>query len=164
MKKILRITSILLLLLSTAPAFAQKYKKAQDTVKLNKEFLEVSLDLIELNEKLQKAEADLLVYRSKSEEANTDAANAASASSDQASKATNGSVKEARSAKKRANKAYNEAKDSRSARGKLESQEAKIDDYKNDIRKKQERLEKLEVMRADILAKIPADPTIRNAE
>ena len=156
MKRIFPAIFLAVFILFAPPATAQKYRSIDDTAKLNKEYLNVSLDIIDLNEKLQKAESDLSDYQSKAAGANKTAENAAAASSDQASKATNGSVKDARTAKRRAKKAYREAKDSRSAEGKLSSQEDKIRDYREDIKKKQDRLLALDAMRAKINAKNPA--------
>lgn len=157
MKKIIRICCLAALLLPALPSFSQKYKTAEDTTKLTKEYVNVKNDLADLNAKLIIAQNDLPGYQSKATNANKDAVNAASASSDQASKATNGNVADAKKAKRKANKAYSEAKDSRSAKSKVSDQEDKITRYKLDIKKKQQRLEELDVMRLAINAKITAD-------
>lgn len=154
MKKNIRYFYLVSLLCASLSGFSQKYKNIEDTVKLNKEYLKVSNDIAALNAKLTMAQNDLPGYKSKAKNANDDAATAASASSDQASKATNGSVKDAKRAKKRANKAYNEAKDSKSADGRVNDQENKITRYQLDIKKKQQRLEELDIMRAAINLKI----------
>jgi chromosome segregation ATPase len=154
MKKNIRYFYLLALLCVVLPAFSQKYKTVEDTAKLNKEYVKVLNDIAELNAKLTIAQNDLPGYQAKAKDANDDAATAAAASSDQASKATNGSVKDAKKAKRKANKAYGEAKDSKSAKGKLSDQENKITRYKLDIKKKQQRLEELDIMRTAIDLKI----------
>jgi len=156
MKKIIYLCCVTALLFPALTTSAQKYKTIEDTAKLNKEYVNVSNDIVELNAKLTIAQNDLPGYQSKATDANKDAADAASASSDQASKATNGSVGDAKKAKRKADKAYSEAKDSKSAKGKVNDQEDKITRYKLDIKKKQQRLEELDVMRAAINAKISA--------
>ena len=164
MKKIIRLFYLLILILPALSISAQKYKKIEDTAKLNKEYVNVTNDIVDLTAKLTIAQNDLPGYQSKAKNADNDAATAASASSDQASKAVNGNVKDAKRAKRKANKAYGEAKDSRSANGKVNDQEDKITRYKLDIKKKQQRLEALDVMRAAINAKMMSDsiPQIRN--
>ena len=154
MKKIIRYFYLVMLLCASLPGFSQKYKNIEDTVKLNKEYVKLSNDLAALNAKLIVAQNDLPGYKSKAKNADDDAAAAAAASSDQASKATNGSVKDAKKAKKRANKAYNEAKDSKSADGRVSDQENKITRYQLEIKKKQQRLEELDIMWAAINLKM----------
>lgn len=161
MKKNIRLFYLLVMILPSFSAFSQKYRKIEDTVKLNKEYVNVSNDIVELNAKLAIAQNDLPGYQSKAKDANNDAVNAASASSNQASKATNGSVSDAKSAKRKANKAYSEAKDSKSANRRVADQEDKITRYKLDINKKQHRLEELDVMRVAINTKILTDSTLR---
>jgi hypothetical protein len=157
MKKIIPLFYLVALVFPALSAFSQKYKKIEDTVKLNKEFLKVSNEITDLNAKLTIAQNDLSGYQSKAKDANNDAVNAASASSDQSSKATNGSVSDAKSAKRKADKSYDQAKDAKSAKKKVDDQEDKIADYKKDIGKRQQRLEELNVMRSKIYAKIPTD-------
>jgi len=157
MKKITRLFYLVVLLLTVQSAFPQKYKKVEDTINLNKEYVNVSNDIAEKKAKLTIAQNDLPSYQSKANDANGDAYDAAAASSDQASKATNGSVSEAKSAKRKANKSYDKAKDSRSAKKKLKEQEDKIARYNRDIEKKQHRLKQLDEMRLAIYAKIPAE-------
>ena len=156
-EKNLRYFYLVALLCTALPVFSQKYKTTADTAKLNKEYVKVSNDIADLNAKLTIAQNDLPGYQSKAKDANDDAANAASASSDQASKATNGSVKEAKKAKKKANKAYSEAKDSKSAKNKVSDQEDKITRYKLELKKKQQRLEELDIMRTAINQKTQTD-------
>lgn len=157
MKKIIRLFYLLVLTFPAVSAFSQKYKTIDDTVKLNKEFIKVSNDIADLNAKLTIAQNGLPGYQTKARDANSDAMDAATASSDQASKATNGSVKDAKRAKRKARQAYNEARDSRSAKGKVDDQENKITRYQMDIKKKQQRIDELAVMRAAIYAKMQKD-------
>ncbi|HEX2683547.1 MAG TPA: hypothetical protein VHL77_06425, partial [Ferruginibacter sp.] len=63
--------------------------------------------------------------------------------------------------KRKAKKAYNEAKDSRSAKSKVNDQENKITRYKLELKKKQQRLEELDVMRLAINTKLSADSILR---
>jgi hypothetical protein len=161
MKKSICFGYLLALLFSGISVYSQKYKTIQDTSKLNKEYVNVRNDIVELTAKLTIAQNDLPGYQSKAKDANSDAANSASASSDQASKATNGSVHDARTAKRKAKKAYNEAKDSRSAKSKVNDQENKITRYKLELKKKQQRLEELDVMRLAINTKLSADSILR---
>lgn len=153
----MRLCYLMVLIFPGLSAFSQKYKTIDDTVKLNKEYVNVSNDIVDLNAKLTIAQNDLPGYQSKAKDANNDAINAASTSRDQASKATNGSVSDAKTAKRKARRAYSEAKDSRSAKNKVSDQENKITRYKLDIKKKQQRIEELDVMRIAINAKIPTD-------
>lgn len=157
MNKIIYLLFLMALIFPGLSAFSQKYKTIEDTAKLNKEYVNVSNDIVELTAKLTIAQNDLPGYQSKAKDANNDAANSASASSNQASKATNGNVSDAKAAKRKANKAYNEAKDSKSAQSKVDDQENKITRYKLEIKKKQQRLEELDVMRTAINAKMPTD-------
>ncbi len=157
MTKIFRLFYLMALVFIASTAFAQKYKTVGDTARLNKEYVNLSNDLASLNAKLAIAQNDLPGYISKAKDADNDAGKAANSSSDQASKATNGSVSDARTAKRRSKKAYREAKDSREAKSRLSDQEDKITRYKLDIKKKEQRLEELNLMRIGINAKITAD-------
>ena len=161
MKKIIHLMCLMFVLLSSMPAFSQKYKSVEDTVKLNKEYVNLQNDMADLNAKLTIAQNDLPGYQSKVRGANNDAADAANASSNQASKATNGKVSDAKTAKRKANKAYNEAKDLESAKKKLSNHEDKITRYQLDIRKKQQRLADLDLMRVAIFGKVSADSVLQ---
>jgi len=154
MKKLVRLFCVVALSLPALSAFSQKYKTVEDTAGLNKEYVKVTNSIVELNAKLEIAQNDLPGYQSKAKKADQDATEAANSSSNQASKVDGGDVSDARTAKKRAGKAYHEAKDARSANKKVNDQEDKITRYKLDIRKKQQRLEALDVMRAAIQAKM----------
>ncbi len=157
MTKIFRLFYLLALVFTTSSAFSQKYKTIADTAKLNKEYVDVHNDLVSLYAKLTIAQNDLPGYQSKAKDADNDAEKAANASTDQASKATNGTVGDARTAKRRSKKAFREAKDSREAKNRLSDHEDKITRYKLDIKKKEQRLEELDVMRIGINTKVTAD-------
>ena len=156
MKRITFLLPVVMCIITSLPAFSQKYKRAEDTVKLNKEYVEVSNDIAELQAKLTVAQNNLPGYESRAGDANSDAQKAAENSSDQASKATNGSVKDARRAKRKAKTAYNEAKDSRSANENVSDQDDKISRLSKQLNKKQHRLSELDSMRAEINAKYAA--------
>ena len=143
---------LLLLFVFSTTAFSQKYKSASDTMKLNKEWVEVSNDIAELTAKLTIATNNLPGYHSKSEKAITDAQGTAQQSSDQASKATNGDLGDAKSAKKKAKKALNDAEKSSDAKDDIKDQEKKIDKLTSQLQKKQKTLDELNEMRNAIRA------------
>ena len=138
-------------------SYSQVYKTVADTVKLNKEYTEVSNDIATMTAKLTVAQNNKPGYQSKANAADSDARNAAINSSVQADKATEGSIREARKAKRHSKKAYREAKDARSANNDVGRQDDKIASLKGELAKKQERLDQLTVMRAAINAQIPQD-------
>lgn len=137
-------------LTASLPAASQKYKSASDTVKLNKEWVDVSNDIAELTAELTIAQNNLPGYKSKAEKAQTDAHTTAQQSSDQAYKATNGDLGDAKSAKKKAKKALNDAEDASDAKNNTNKQEKKIDKLTEQLQKKQRNLQELELMRNDI--------------
>lgn len=150
MKKFMFYVPAILLMMIALPAISQKYKSASDTVKLNKEWVEVSNSIAELQAKLTIAQNNLPGYNNKVGDAVSDAQNAAQQSSQQASKATNGDLGDAKDAKKKAKKALNEAEDAQSAKDKVKSQEKKIDKLNSELQKKQKQLSQLEEMRMNI--------------
>ncbi len=156
MKKFIAIFYFLTFAFNVNYCYAQKYKNAEDTVKLNKEILNVSNEIVALTAKLTVAENDLPGLQAKVNDANSNAANAANESSNQASKATNGNVRDARNAKRKASKAYGEAKDYKAAKDKLNKQEDKINKYKSSLNKYEQRMRDLDIMKAAINAKIIA--------
>ncbi|MEP7144458.1 MAG: hypothetical protein ABI707_16350 [Ferruginibacter sp.] len=155
MKNRIRLFCFSILVMAGLSAYSQKYKTAEDTGKLNLEYVKVSNDIADLTAQLATAQEKLVEYQAKSNSAQADAQNAANSSSDQASKATNGSVSDAKKANKRAKKAYNEAKDARSANNDVNDQNDKIAKLSSKLKKKQERLQELTVMRDAINAKLP---------
>ena len=96
MKNKIYVVCFLSLIATGFTAYAQVYKTAADTVKLNKEFTEVSNDIASLTAKLTIAQNNMPGYQSKAKTADSDAQDAAVKSSDQADKATDGGVKMAR--------------------------------------------------------------------
>ena len=141
------------LLLTGVTAYGQVYRTAADTVKLNKEFTEVSNDIANLSAQLTIAQNNMPGYQSKAKAAESNAQDAAETSSTQAAKATEGSsVKEARKAKRMSKKAYREAKDARSANSDVGHQDDKIASLTGQLAEKQKRLQQLTDMRTSINA------------
>jgi chromosome segregation ATPase len=156
MKNKIYVVCFLMLMASSFTAYAQVYKTAADTIKLNKEFTEVSNDIASLSAKLTIAQNNLPGYQSKAKTADSDAQEAAVNSSDQAAKSTEqGGVKEARKAKRKSKKAYREAKDARTANNSVGNQDDKIASLTGQLAKKQERLRQLTAMRDAINAQFP---------
>jgi len=152
MKSKIYVVCFLTLMVTGFAASAQVYKTAADTVKLNKEFTEVSNDIATLSAQLTIAQNNMPGYQSKAKTAESNAQDAAETSSTEAAKATGGSVKEARKAKRKSKKAYHEAKDARSANNDVGNQDDKIASLTAQLTKKQERLRELTDMRASINA------------
>jgi hypothetical protein len=150
MKNRIYTVSFLSLMFIGFTTHAQVYKTAEDTVKLNSEFTEVSNDIASLTSRLTIAKNDMAEYQSKVHKADAQAQEAAESSSVQADKATDGGVKEARKAKRNSKKAYREAKDARSASNDVGNQDDKIASLTGQLAKKQERLEQLIAMRTAI--------------
>jgi hypothetical protein len=147
MKNKIYVVCFLSLMATGFTANAQVYKTFADTVKLNKEFIEVSNDIASLSAKLTIAQNNMPGFQSRAKAADSNAQNAAFNSSDQADKATEGGVKAARKAKRNSKKAYREAKDARSANNVVETQDEKIVSLTGQLAKKQERLRQLITMR-----------------
>ena len=97
-------------------AQAQKYRKMSDTVKLNKEYAEISADLSKLNSKLIAEKSKTAGYQSRSLSTANDAEASAQDSKDQASKATSGNTNDTKKAVKEAKKANRQANDAKDAR------------------------------------------------
>jgi hypothetical protein len=152
MKNKIYVVCFLSLMATGFTANAQVYKTFADTVKLNKEFIEVSNDIASLSAKLTIAQNNMPGFQSRAKAADSNAQNAAFNSSDQADKATEGGVKAARKAKRNSKKAYREAKDARSANNVVENQDEKIASLTGQLAKKQERLRQLTTMRDAINA------------
>ncbi len=146
MTKIMFSLFFLLFTLTGVTAFSQKYKSASDTVKLNKEIVEVSNDVAEITAKLTIAQNNLPGYTSKASQAKKDAQVTAQNSSDQAYKATNGDLGDAKSARKKAKKASNDAEDAADAKDDVKSQEKRIDKLTVELLKKQKKLNELDAM------------------
>ena len=155
MKNKIYVVCFLTLLLSTSiTAYTQVYTTVADTVKLNKEFIEVSNDIADLNAKLTIAQNNMPGYQSKADAAESNALDAAETSSVQAAKATEGGVNEAKKAKRNSKKAYRKAKNARSANNNVGDQDDKIASLTGQLAKKQERLRQLTAMRTAIDTKL----------
>ena len=144
------ITTVFILsffLMQSQSAAAQKYRKIEDTIRLNKELMENNQSFTDLSGRLSVAESELVTYKQKAINAEGNAGTAAAESSDQASKATGGSVRDAKKAKRKADKAYSQARASSSAQERVSSQERKINQLRTNIAKKQKRIEQLTTMR-----------------
>ena len=109
MKNRIIVVCLAALLLTGFSSYAQMYKTVEDTVKLNKEYTEVSNDIANLTAKLAVAQNNMPGYESKAGKAEGKAQDAAVNSSDQADKAVRGGVKEAKKAKRESKKAYRQA-------------------------------------------------------
>lgn len=155
MKNIMYVICIVTLMSIGFTASAQTYKTAADTVKLNKEFTEVSNDIASLTAKLTIAQNNLPGLKSKAVTANSDAKDAAATSSTQADKATRGDIDDAKKAKQKSKKAFREAKDARSAGNDVDNLDDKIASLSRQLAKKQVRLEQLTAMRVSIGARLP---------
>ena len=156
MKNRIAILCFAALMATCFTGYAQVYKTAQDTVKLNKEYTEVSNDIASLTAKLTVAQNNMPGVQSKAVKADAHAQTAAVNSSEQANKAVEGGVKEARKAKRESKKAYREAKDAKSATNDISEQNEKIASLKGELAKKQERLEQLAAMRNSINPPTPS--------
>ena len=150
MKKIKYLVPAMVLTMSTFFAFSQNYQTASDTVKLNKEYVEVSNDIADLSAKLTIAQNNLPGYNTKADAAVSDAQNTSAISSEQAAIATNGDVKDARKAKRKAKHALKDAKDLRHANNNVDDQREKIADLTAELAKKQARLQELDTKRTAI--------------
>lgn len=150
MKTIKFLLPTFVLIALSSPVFSQKYKTASDTVKLNKEYVDVSNDIAELASKLTIAQNNLPGYHKRASDATSNAKNSADESSRSASKATNGDLGDTKSAKKKAGQALNRAEDARDADNKTKDQDKKIAKLSSQLQKKQERLQELDAMRLAI--------------
>ncbi len=154
MKSKIYVICLLALMATGSATYAQVYKTFADTVKLNKEFTEVSNDITDLTAKLTIAQNNMPGYQSKANAADADAKDAAVTSSVEADKATKGGVKEARKAKRKSKKAYRQAKHAKSANNQVGNQDDKIASLTGQLAKKQERLNQLTAMRTAINAQL----------
>jgi hypothetical protein len=143
----------------TQAVFAQKYKTAADTVKLNKEYGEVTLDIAKLNSNLIEQQNKTAGYDSKATSTANDAVTAAQNSKATASTATDGNVGDAKAAMKQARRANNDANDARDAKNNQANNVKKINEINEKIAKKQARLTELAQQKAAILATLPVAAT-----
>jgi|SRR6185312_4673892 len=157
MKFISYVLCTVLFVTCSTSLFAQKYKTAADTVKLNEEYIKVKNDIVDLNAQLSVAQNNLPGYQSKATNARETAQSAASSSSGDATKATDGNIRDAKDAKNSAHNAYDKAKDARSANNNVGKQNEKIKKITESLRKKNQRLKDLDVMRNTIYAQQPSN-------
>ncbi len=141
-------------MLVTSAATAQKYRTAADTIKLNKEYLQVTEDVSSLTLKLSEAQSDLPGIVARAGSAENKAQSAADNSSNRANDATDGGVNDARKAKRSARTAYKKAKASQSADNNVKKQEQKIEQLGKQLARKQKRIKELEEMRSIIYSSI----------
>ncbi len=135
-------------------ASAQKYKTAADTVKLNKEYGDITLEISKLNSKLIEKQNKIAGYQAKSASTAQDAVGSAQESKETASTATDGSTADAKTAMKQARKANNDADDARDAVNNQKQNDKDIKDISEKIQKKQMKLADLAKQKAAILASI----------
>jgi len=151
-KRILSISFILTGILFSTVTNGQKYKTMADTMRLNKEYGEISLEVSKLNTKLIEEKNKTADYRTKTSSSAVDAAATAQASKDQADVATSGNttdtkkaVTDAKEADKKANNAKDAVSDEKMNNKKIKELTAQID-------QKQKLLRELDSQRAAIMA------------
>ena len=157
-KKLTMKKTLLIIALSvfSFAAFSQKYKSLADTIKLNKEYLDVTNDIVKLKAKLEIAQNELPVLKAKAVSAHADAKTAAGESSKQAAKAANADLGELKEADKKASKALKAGYAAKSADEDVADMEAKIVSLNGKISDKQKRLQELDNMRTAIYSVIHA--------
>ena len=106
------------LLTISMSSYAQKYKSAADTGKLNVEYAKVQNNIADLTAKLNTAQSGLPGYQTKAVNAGNNAQTAAATSDTSATKARSGNLQDSKDAKKNADAAYDKAKDARTANNK----------------------------------------------
>lgn len=144
----------------TLSAFSQKYKALADTLKLDRESLDVTNDIVKLKAKLEIAENELPVLKTKAVTAHEDAKKAAEESSKQAARAAKADLDELKEADKKASKALKAGYAAQSADNDVIDMEAKIVNLKGKIVDKQKRIKELQNIRTSITSviRVTADP------
>jgi hypothetical protein len=137
---------------------AQEYKTAADTLKLNKEYSDVSLEISKLNVKLAEAKDKTAGYDSKTLYTAQSATNSAQVSKTDASTATNGNLADAKTAMKQAKRANNDAKDAQNAKDDQSDNVKYIDKLTAKRQKKQLELADLDRQMAAIRTLPPVSP------
>jgi len=146
----------------TQTASAQKYRTAADTVKLNKEYGDVTLSIARLKADLIEEQNKTLSYQSKTASTAQSAAISAQDSKGTASTATNGNVKDAHTAMKQAKDANNRARDAKNARDDEADNLKKIKDINEKIAKKQTLLTLLAQQKASIIGELQVSAVPKN--
>lgn len=141
-------------------AQAQKYKTLDDTVKLNKEYGEITLDIAKLNAKLIAEKNKTVDFQNKTSSTATEAVTSAQDSKNQAATATNGNTTDTKQAVKDAKKADRKANDAKNAVADEKSNNKKINKLTEQIEKKQKNLTELDQQRAVIMLQLT--PTSAN--
>jgi prefoldin subunit 5 len=149
----------MLFLVMATSAYAQKYSTVADTLKLNKEYRNLSSEIAELTAEITTARGNLSAYTTEANRAEDKARTSAEDSSDKASKATSGDLHDAKRAKAEANTAYKRAKDSKSADKHVKKQKDLIEKLTKKLTAKLQRYHELETMRNEILQQDPAQST-----
>lgn len=150
--KAIAVTFTFSAILLTQTVFAQKYKTVADTVKLNKEYGEITLDIAKLNTNLIGQQNKTSGYQSKATSTASNAVTAAQNSKQTASTATDGSLSAAKAAMKQARKANNDAKDARDAKNNEANNVKNINEINAKIAKKKAILVDLAQQKANILS------------
>jgi len=150
--KSLALTFAFSAILLTQTVFAQKYKTAADTIKLNKEYGEIALDIAKLNTNLIEQQNKTAGYQSKATSTASDAATAAQNSKKTAATATDGSLSDANAAMKQARKANNDANYALDAKNDVANNVKEIIKINEKIAKKQAILAYLAQQKATILS------------
>lgn len=148
-------------ILLSQTVFAQKYKTAADTVKLNKKYGETKEELTKLNSNLIELQNKTADYQSKVTSTTNDAVTSAQNSKETASTATDGSLSDAKKAMKQAKKADNKAKDEKEAKSDEANNVRKIAEINKEIGKKQAVLDDLAQQKADILNRLAASTSLK---
>ena len=141
------------LLTVSASTYAQKYKTAADTGKLNAEYVKVQNNIAGITAKLATEQSGLPEYQTKAKNAGNLAKTATETSNASSAKASSGSLQDSKAAKKSANEAYDMAKDASSANDNVGKQNEKIRKLNEDLRQERQRLKDLDAMRTAIAAR-----------
>ena len=150
MKKFTYLLPAILFALVTISVNAQKYRSAEDTIKLNREYVALTNSIANHTAELASAKNYMPKYQSRAANANTDAQNMASKSSEQASRATNGDMSDVKKAKRESRRALKDARNARTADNRVKGQDKYIAKLNSTLAKEQERLQELDAMRTAI--------------
>jgi hypothetical protein len=142
----------------TESVFAQQYKTAGDTIKLNIAYSKAALEIARLNADLKTEQNKTNGYQSKRATTALDAASAAQGSKETADVATDGNTNDAKIAMKQAKKADNEAKDAKNAKSDETKNAKKIAAINEKIEKKQFELNDLARQKSAIIAQLNPTP------
>ena len=133
---------------------AQKYKTLSDTVKLNKEYGEITLDIAKLNSKLIAEKNKTVDLQNKTSSTASEAVTSAQDSKNQAAAATSGNTTDTKQAVKDAKKADRKANDAKDAVADEKNNNKRIKKLTDQIEKKQKNLTDLDQQRAIIMLQL----------